>query len=152
MYKIYDLDESWLRFYIGMAKYAATKSKDPSTKVGAVIVRPDKTVASIGINGFPRGIKDTHERLHNRDLKYPIIIHAEKNAILNSRDPSLSGYIMFVAPLHPCAPCSSMIIQSGIKFIVTESSQNERWQESCATASEILFEAGVTVVTLPTQQ
>ncbi|WLB77042.1 deoxycytidylate deaminase [Bradyrhizobium elkanii] len=83
--------ERWDRYFLKVAQAVSTASKDPSTKVGAVIVRPDRTMASFGYNGFPRGIADTDERLNNREVKYDLVVHGEINAILTAREP-LHGY------------------------------------------------------------
>lgn len=128
--------------YLEMARFIATKfSKDPSTKVGAVITRPDRTVAGIGYNGLPRGVADD-ERLLDRELKYEMTVHAELNAILNCREP-LAGYTLYVWPLPPCARCATAIIQAGIRRVVTPGCRNERWAASNALASQMMFEAGV---------
>lgn len=136
--------DSWDIFYLQMCVFVSGKSKDPSTKVGAVIVRPDRTVASIGFNGFPRGVKDLAERLNNREQKYPRIVHAEMNAILSAREPLL-GYSLYVSPISPCATCAGAIIQSGIKkvFAVMSPSALENWTASAAISNEMFDEAGV---------
>lgn len=108
---------SWDYRFLELAKHIAQWSKDPSTKVGAVIVRPDRTIASVGYNGFPRGVWDQAERYNDRQQKYPMVVHAEMNAILSSKEP-LSGYTIYVNPVSPCATCSGAIIQSGIKRVV----------------------------------
>ena len=64
-----------------MASVISKLSKDPSTKVGAVIVRPDNSIASVGYNGFPKGFPDEESYWNNRDLKYKIVTHAEENAL-----------------------------------------------------------------------
>lgn len=107
----------WDRRFLDMAAFVATWSKDPSTQVGAVIVRPDRTIASVGYNGFPRGVSDDDARYADRSLKYPMIVHAEMNAILSAKEPLL-GYAIYVTPLAPCATCAGAIIQSGIKRVV----------------------------------
>ena len=56
------IDEKWDRRFLALAEHVADWSKDPSTKTGAVIVRPDRTIASMGYNGFPRGMADTDDR------------------------------------------------------------------------------------------
>lgn len=133
----------WHSFYIGMAEYVAYKSKDPSTKVGAVIVRPDNTVASIGFNGFPRGVVDTPQRYEDRDFKYAAIVHAEANAILNAREP-LTGYRLY-ATFHCCARCASLIVQSGISEVVFDDREPipVRWRSDMDIAETILSEGGV---------
>ena len=108
------MNKKWDLRFLDLAQHIAQWSKDPSTKVGAVIVRPDKTICSVGYNGFPRGIEDTEERLNNRDLKYPCMVHAEMNAILNSKE-SLDGYILYISsPTYfapTCDRCAVHIIQ-----------------------------------------
>ncbi|NCA14162.1 MAG: hypothetical protein EBS89_08535, partial [Proteobacteria bacterium] len=76
------MPSDWDRWFLGLAHYVSTASKDPSTKVGAVIVDAERRVVSVGYNGLPRGVEDSEERLHNREVKYKMIIHAERNAIL----------------------------------------------------------------------
>ena len=128
--------------YLKMARFIAREfSKDPSTKVGAVITRPDRTVAGIGYNGLPRGVADD-ERLLDRDLKYEMTVHAELNAILNCREP-LAGYTLYVWPLPPCSRCAAAIIQAGIRRVVRMPDPSERWTESCKTGSLMLFETGI---------
>ena len=100
---------------MGMAKHVSRYSEDPSTKVGAAILRPDGTLASIGWNGLPRRVKASS--LHHREWKYPRMVHAELNAILNAREP-LTGYTLYVYPLHPCSLCGGAIIQAGIQRVV----------------------------------
>ena len=63
-----------------LAGHIAGWSKDPSTKVGCVVVGQDREIRSTGFNGFPRGISDDLDRLTDREQKYPLICHAEENA------------------------------------------------------------------------
>jgi dCMP deaminase len=100
----------WHKRFFDLADLVGSWSKDPSTKVGAVIVRPDRTIASVGYNGFPRGVEDVYT---TRDAKLLRTVHAEANAILAAQEP-LRGYTIYVTPLHPCANCAAFIIQSGI--------------------------------------
>lgn len=139
--------ESWDDWYIGLARYVATRSKDPSTKCGAVIVRPDKTVAAIGYNGFPRGVEDKQELLDNREEKYKRVIHCEMNAILTAREP-LNGYTLYVWPLMTCERCCVHVIQSGIARVVAAlatEDQMKRWGDSLKLAMDMYNEAGVEV-------
>lgn len=134
----------WDEYFLGMAEYASRKSKDPSTKVGAVIVRPDKSVCSIAFNGFPRKLKDDPALYYDRDAKLRRIIHAEINAILFSREP-IDGYTLF-SSFEPCVHCTPIIIQSGIKRVVTRPmtpEQYERWEASSIQARLMFKEAGV---------
>ena len=128
---------SWRRRFIDLAAHVAQWSKDPSTQVGAVVVRPDKTIASIGFNGFARGVDDDRERLNDREQKLLFSLHAELNAILSAKEP-LVGCSLFVWPLPPCAQCAGAIIQSGIKAVYGPADGPERWKESCGAAKKAL--------------
>lgn len=112
---------SWDDYFMGIALLSAQRSKDPSTRVGACIVDSDNKIVGIGYNGFPRGCSDeilpwAREADEVNDTKYPYVVHAEVNAILNSTK-KLSGARIYVA-LFPCNECMKVIIQSGIKEIV----------------------------------
>jgi len=135
---------SWDQRMLGLASHVASWSKDPSTKVGAVIARPDRTVASIGFNGFPRGVDDAPERYADRPTKYKLVCHAEANAIVSAREP-LHGCSIYVAPFPPCAECAKLIIQAGIKRVVAPIADVERWRESFETSSLMFAEAGVEI-------
>lgn len=138
--------ERWDRYFLNVAQAVSTASKDPSTKVGAVIVRPDKTMASFGYNGFPRGIADTDERLNNREVKYDLVVHGEINAILTAREP-LHGYTLYTWPFITCKRCSLHVIQAGIKRVVAPELPDhlkERWAASVRDAGQLYDEAGVT--------
>jgi dCMP deaminase len=137
----------WDGRFLEMAALVATWSKDPSTKVGAVITR-GKFVVSLGFNGHPAGIKDSESRLSDREMKYRTIIHAELNAILSARQP-LAGCTLYVVPFMPCSACGSVIVQSGITRVVTWESDNERWAESFEVTRSIFAEAGVELVVRP---
>lgn len=137
---------AWDLDYLALAEFwGELKSKDPSTKVAAVIIRPDKTVASMGYNGFPRGIADTNERLANRDMKYPRMIHAEMNAILTANEP-LRGCTLYVYPILPCERCAMHVIQAGIIRVVSYGcpvDKLDRWGASIRAGKEAFEEAGV---------
>ena len=110
---------SWDEYFMGVALLAARRSKDPNTQVGACIVSPDNIILSTGYNGFPAGCSDDEypwER-EGEETKYPYVVHAELNAILNSSGKSLHGARIYVA-LFPCNECAKAIIQSGIKEVV----------------------------------
>lgn len=135
----------WNKRFIGLASEIATWSKDPSTKVGAVIVRPNNTIVSLGYNGFPRGVRDDPDRYNDRETKLKYVCHAEANAIINGRE-ALSGCTIFSYPLHPCCECAKLIINSGIKRVVTKAPvNNERFKESFEAASIMFKEANVEV-------
>ena len=134
----------WDIRFLELAKHISTWSKDPSTKVGAVIVR-DKKIIGVGYNGFPANIADD-DRYHDRDKKYGMIIHAEMNAILNSGE-SVDGCTVYTYPLPPCNDCAKIIIQAGIKKIVTpEIDENHRWCSKWKISEEMFMEAGIDIL------
>lgn len=142
------MNSKWIARFGDLAKEVASWSKDPSSTVGAVIVRPDRTVASVGFNGFPRGVEDSSFLIENRDAKLLRTIHAELNAILAAKEP-LVGYSLFVWPFQPCAQCAAAIIQSGIKEVYCPYNDHlaqERWSESFKAALQMFDEAGVTII------
>jgi dCMP deaminase len=130
---------------MGLAQLVSTWSKDPSTKVGAVIADPMNRVVSLGYNGFPRGIEDTEERLSNRELKYKLVVHAEPNALLFA-ERSVKGCTIFTWPFMPCAQCAGKIIQSGIVTVVAPYSDNIRWADDFRLVSTMFKEAGVSLI------
>ena len=110
---------SWDEYFMGIAMLAAKRSKDPSTQVGACIVSEDNIIISTGYNGMPKGCSDDEypwER-EGKDTKYPYVVHAELNAILNAHGRSLQGSKLYVT-LFPCNECAKAIIQSGVKEVV----------------------------------
>ena len=110
---------SWDEYFMGVAMLAACRSKDPSTQVGACIVSPDNIIISTGYNGMPKGCSDDEypwERT-GPETKYPYVVHAELNAILNANGRDLKGSRLFVA-LFPCNECAKAIIQSGVKEVL----------------------------------
>ena len=141
---------SWDEYFMGLAHLSAMRSKDPSTQVGAVIVSGEHRVVSIGYNGFPNGCSDD-EFPWDREgdfgaTKYPYVVHAELNAILNSKN-DLRGCSIYVS-LFPCNECAKAIIQSGISRIVYES---DKYADTDATiaSKRMLRAAGVDLYQLP---
>jgi dCMP deaminase len=140
----------WHRRFLAMADMVASWSKDPSTKVGAVIARGDRSIASVGYNGFPRGMSDDAALYADRETKYSRIIHAEVNALLNARE-QLTGCTIYV-PTAPCDRCAAQIVQAGIARVVyIEPSADilSRWGESMERTKAIFADAGVEVLVLP---
>lgn len=136
---------SWDVFFLGLASYYATRSKDPSTKVGAVLVRPDRTPAGMGYNGFPRGMPDDPELYANRDEKYSRVVHAEMNAIANSRDPGMQGYSLY-STLMPCDRCLVQAANWGIKrfvFPMPTDDQLKRWMSAFDKTRKYASEMGL---------
>jgi dCMP deaminase len=132
----------WNRRFMDLAQHVSDWSKDPSTQAAAVIVDPDRRVVSFGYNGLPRKVQDLPERYDNRELKYKIILHAERNALLFARE-LLKGYTIYTYPMMPCATCASMIIQAGISTVIAPYGNNPRWQADFELSRQLFGEAGV---------
>jgi len=107
----------WDARFLRMAREIATWSKDPSTKVGAVIADPKNRIVSLGYNGLPRSVADTAHRLEDRETKNRIVVHAEENAILFAGRP-LQFCSIYVWPFATCAHCAALIVQVGINRVV----------------------------------
>ena len=142
------MSNKWDFRFIELAKHISLWSKDPSTKVGCVVVGEDREIRSTGFNGFPRGIDDDEDRLTNREKKYPLICHAEENAIMHAAriGVSLKNSTAYVT-WPPCSRCARSLIQAGIKEVVYPDAGKipERWQEDFTISNEMLREAGVEV-------
>ena len=109
---------NWDEYFMGIAMLAARRSKDPSTQVGACIVSQDNIIISTGYNGMPKGCSDDEfpwDRT-GEETKYPYVVHAELNAILNANGRDLRDSRIYVA-LFPCNECAKAIIQSGVREI-----------------------------------
>ena len=138
---------SWDEYFMGVALLAAGRSKDPSTQVGACIVDNSNRIISTGYNGFPHGCSDD-DFPWNRDseqgeTKYPFVVHAELNAVLNAGGKSLFGSRLYVA-LFPCNECAKAIIQSGIKEVIYLSNKYNG-TPSVEASKRMLLAAGVTL-------
>ena len=134
----------WDEFFIGVAKLAAGRSKDPSTQVGACIVSKDNRILSIGYNGAPNGFDDDKfpwnrvGKIKN-ETKYPYVCHAELNAILNyfGSRKDFAGSRIYV-DLFPCNECAKVIIQAGISEVIYLSDKYCGSEENIA--SKLLFD------------
>lgn len=114
---------SWDEMFIWQAYIASLRSKDPSTQVGAVVVKNNRLLSE-GYNGTPRGVAD-ESFIWNKnkgadwiDTKYPYVIHAEANALINYHGlgADLVGATLYTT-LYPCNDCAKLIIQSGINEV-----------------------------------
>ncbi len=132
---------SWDEYFMGVALLSAMRSKDPHTQVGACIVNQKKRIIGIGYNGFPYGVEDdTFPWVKKGDwlnTKYPYVVHAEPNAILNST-VSLDNSTLYVT-LFPCNDCAKLIIQSGIKELVYL--EDKYHDQDSFTASRRMFDS-----------
>jgi dCMP deaminase len=133
--------DKWDRRGLELARHVAEWSKDPSTKIGAVIMDPNHRILSLGYNGFPVGVPDLN--LDDRDYKYERTIHAEMNALLFCSN-QLWGATMYVWPMPPCSRCAGPIIQSGIVRIVSPPAE-ERWADSCKIGNQMFMDADIHV-------
>ena len=110
----------WDEYFMGIAVLSSKRSKDPNTQVGACIISENKRIVGIGYNGFPFGCDDEEYPWGNQgdylETKYPYVVHAEPNAILNANS-NLTNCTIYVT-LFPCNECAKLIIQSGIKEVV----------------------------------
>lgn len=148
----------WDRHFLQLCVDHARMSKDPSTRVGAVIVGPELVILASGFNGFPRGIADTDERLNDRDMKNKLVVHAEMNAALAAAriGVGLKGSIIYLAATDaasskiwggcPCTRCTVELIQAGISGVVTYPIKNtpSRWHDDILFARGLVEEAGIT--------
>lgn len=135
----------WVSRYFEIAGLVGTWSKDPSTKVGAIIVGDKGQIISQGYNGFPRGVRDNPERYNNREMKYRLVVHAEMNAILNAlyNGSSVVGASIYIHNLPVCQECAKAIIQAGIARVFIDTSVNERWGEAWEISKTMFSESGV---------
>ena len=146
--------QKWDKRMLELCKLVSTWSKDPSTKVGAVITDDRHRVISLGYNGFPMACEDKAEDYENREVKLKKILHAERNALLfANRD--LFGCTIYTYPFPPCAACASMIIQSGITRIVAPeptTDQLTRWKEDFELAFRMYYEAKVLLILIKQEE
>jgi dCMP deaminase len=139
---------NWDAYFLNVARVTASRSKDPITQVGAVIVNPDGNIVSQGFNGMPRGYPETHECWENKD---DIVVHAEVNAIANAARTGVStlGGTMYLT-LPPCLPCARIVAAAGIKRVVMNFEnwddwvrRKPKWQAKFEQSLKYLNDAGV---------
>lgn len=153
----FTFDEKWDYRYMDLAMRIATWSKDPSTKVGCVIVSPEKDVLSMGYNGFPRGIKDDVPERWQRPTKYDFVVHAEENALLNGgkNGTRLAGGILYVT-MPPCTHCAGSIVQSGIREVIYMEPDVQKqipgWRDTLNVSFQMFDEKGIKYKSLGTMQ
>jgi dCMP deaminase len=139
----------WINEFLLEALNKSKRSKDPSTKVGAIVIGKDGEPLSNGYNGFPRGVLDLESRYNNREKKYRYVEHAERNAIYNAARTgiSLKEGTLFVANLPVCNECAKGIIQCGISHVYVAIPINleilELWKTSDEITKEMFIETGI---------
>lgn len=132
----------WDTRFIELARMIASWSKDPSTKVGAVIVDDQRRIIAHGYNGFPRGVEDTDHRYSQKHLKYEMVVHAEVNAVLNANSPT-KGCTLY-STFFPCPRCAAVIIQAEIKEVIsTHNEADHRYTDQRLISQQMFIEAGV---------
>lgn len=146
---------SWDEYFMGVALLAAERSKDPNTQVGACIVDDNNRILSTGYNGFPKGCSDDvfpwNRNEDAGETKYPFVVHAELNAILNTRGKSLVGSKVYVG-LFPCNECAKAIIQAGVKEVIYLSDKYKT-TPSTVNSRRMLTAAGIKLTQLkPTKK
>ena len=142
------MSAKWDQRFLELAKHISGWSKDPSTQVGCVVVGEDREIRSTGFNGFPRGIADDSDRLEDREQKYPLICHAEENAIMHAAriGLSLKGCIAYVT-WPPCTRCARSLIQAGVVEVVypKECEVPDRRLADFEMSTQMMGEAGLTI-------
>ena len=148
---------SWDQYYLSICKVVASRSKDPNTQIGCVIVGPAHEIRTTGYNSFPRGIKDDVPGRLERPAKYLWIEHAERNAICNAArcGTPLEGCTIYVE-IMPCMDCARAIVQAGIREVVVSrdrmSQYSSQYYDEHFGLVEVLFrEASLTVRQVPEQ-
>ncbi|MCW9034858.1 MAG: dCMP deaminase family protein [Rhodospirillales bacterium] len=141
----------WHVRFLRLAHEVASWSKDRSTQVGAVVIRPDRTPGPYGYNGFPRSVDDDREDRHERPNKYDWTEHAERNAIFNAARIGVPLEDCSIYVTHfPCTDCTRAIIQVGMKKVIVDEASlggdfGERWGEGRQISREMFNEAGVEI-------
>lgn len=136
--------------YIKLAKYNAELfSKDPSTKVGAIILTPDMSrILSTGINGFPRKVNDEVSERWMRPEKYHWVAHAELNAVCNAaRSGTSINDSIVVVTMFPCSECAKTLVQAGIRHLYTPrpNTDNPKWGADSQYSLKMFEEAGLSI-------
>lgn len=140
----------WDVRFLRLAKFVSSWSKDPSTKAGAVIVRPDRSVVSMGFNGFARTMEDNPERYLDREEKYSRIIHCEVNALIQART-GVQGCSLYTWPFMCCDRCVVQMLQAGIvKFVYPQATSDAltRWSEAFKKTESFMAESRVSYIEL----
>ena len=148
--------DKWHKRFMEVAELVSTWSKDPSTKVGAIVVGPDREIRSTGYNGLVRGVDYNKPERLERPTKYDFFEHAERNAVYNACliGASLTGCVIYVTSM-PCPDCARPIIQSAIKMVgiykpeFDENAPQNTWRDKLVFSEEMFKEAGIEYLLLP---
>lgn len=142
------MSDKWAVRWFELAQHAARWSKDPVTKVGAVLVSGyDIREMALGYNGPPRKIRDLPERLEDRKTKYLFVQHAERNVLDNAKFSCVDATL--ATTMFPCVECTKSLISKGVARLITPRmpeplpNGEKSWRDDCATSLLMLREAGV---------
>jgi len=150
--------EDWNKYWMRRAYMAETRSKDPSTRVGAVFVKDNHDLLT-GYNGFPRGVVDSPERLNNRDIKYNLITHAERAGVDKAakRGISTDQCVVYTQGI-PCSGCANSLIGAGIvkvyyhlpyqKILQTSLGEKNNWRNSIQYSIQMFIESKVELISI----
>jgi dCMP deaminase len=135
----------WHLRYLAAACHVSSWSKDPSTKVGAVITDKRGRIIALGFNGFPEKVEDAQHKYADRGIKYEMTVHAEVNALIIA-GPSAAGGTIYVYGLPICPRCAGALIQAGIARAVAKAPRcgtGAKWDEDGQIALGMLAEAKI---------
>lgn len=134
---------AWDRKFLDLARFVAGWSKDPSTRVGAVAVGETPNLLSLGYNGFPPGVADLPDRLHDRDTKYRLVVHGEINALINAQFRPVTLYVTH----PPCVRCTVQILAyRSVRRVVSVKPDQDmlsRWAADFEESQRLFAEAGI---------
>lgn len=139
------MQSNWDLRFLEMAKLVASWSKDPSTKTGAVIVAFNKSIVSVGFNGFPMGMSDDDDLYANREEKYSRIVHCEVNALIFADRAALMGATLYTYPFMSCDRCVVQMLQAGIyRFVAPKATEDQltRWGSAFEKTRRYIDEVG----------
>lgn len=148
------MNKKWDLRFLKLAILIADWSKDPSTQTGAVIVRPNRSICSVGFNGFAQKMSDNPDLYADREIKYSRVIHSEVNAQLFAREP-LEGYTLYTWPFASCDRCCVQMLQAGItKFVFPSPSQDalSRWGGAFEKTKKYIMEASAEFLEIPVEE
>ncbi len=143
-----------IKYFFDIAELVSRRSKDPSTKIGAVITSPTDQIVSCGYNGFPTKYDDSPDNYLNKEFKYPRIVHAEMNAILAAAKFGISTdkCSIYVVPIHICNECAKAIIQAGIKNVYCRVDKNEpKWLEAFEISEDLFSHCNINFALFDTE-
>ena len=147
-----NMSEKWEYRFMRLAFHVSEWSKDPSTKVGAVITK-GRHVVGMGYNGFPKGTMDDESIYLDRPVKYLRVVHAESNALIQAGKvvSSITDPLTMYSTLCPCSTCAGMAINAGIRHFVTmkpTDDQMNRWGDSFLESINMIQEAEIQITYL----